>query len=145
VNAGDAGSGAGRPGARGLAPAAVRAQTRWMGTPPARGSRKVKTCPVEWCAGGHRCTAPRGEHRSDPQTWRTPYGSLVLTRIRGAAGADYVEMRAVARLPGDEKVAAEMARALAAGVDVTIRDVLRGSATRVRAAYLRLTGRPAAG
>jgi hypothetical protein len=116
-----------------------------MGTPRARGSRQARTCPVDWCAGGHRCTAPHGEHRSDPQTLRTGYGTLVITRIRGADGVDFVEMRAVARLPADEETAREMARALATGVDVTIRDVLRGNFQRVREAYKRLTGRPAVG
>jgi len=111
--------------------------------PRSRPSRKIKTCPVEWCAGGHRCTAPLGEHRSDPQTVRTPYGSIVITRIRPAGQNDYVEMRAVARLPGDDEAAGQMARALATAVDVTIRDVLRGNLDRVRAAYKRLTGRPA--
>jgi hypothetical protein len=116
-----------------------------MGTPRPRAKRQVKTCPVEWCAGGHRCTAPFGEHRSDPQTWRTPYGNLVITRIRRADEIDYVEMRAVARLPADQDVAKDMARALALGIDVTIRDVLRGNFERVREAYKRLTRGPATG
>src|SRR5947208_16896324 len=100
-----------------------------MGTPRPRG-RQPKTCPVDWCAGGHRCTAPHGEHRSDPQAWRTPYGTLVITRIRRADGIDFVEMRAVARLPADQEVAKDMARALATSVYVTIRDVLRRSYRR---------------
>lgn len=113
--------------------------------PRQRPSRKVKTCPVDWCAGGHRCTAPYGEHRSDPQTVRTPYGSIVITRIRQADQTDYVEMRAVARLPVDQGVAQDMTRALATAVDVTIRDVLKGNFDRVREAYKRLTSRPATG
>jgi hypothetical protein len=114
-----------------------------MSTPRPNGSRKVKTCTVEWCAGGHRCNAPFGEHRSDPQSWRTPYGNLVITRVRRADAADYVEMRVVARLPADQDAAKDMARALATGVDVTIRDVLRGNFDRVRDAYKRLTRGPA--
>jgi hypothetical protein len=129
----------------GVAPGAGRAQTRGMGRPRRRSARQARTCPVEWCAGGHRCTAPWGEHRSDPRAWRTPYGTLVITRIRRADGTDFVEMRAVARLPSDQQVARDMARALATGIDLTIRDVLRGNFDRVRAAYKRLTSRPLAG
>src|SRR5262245_56650193 len=115
-----------------------------MGTPRPKG-RARKTCPVVWCAGGHRCTAPFGEHRSHPQSWRTPYGNLVVMRIRWADGTDYMEMRAVARLPVGEDGAKEMARALATGIDLTIRDVLRGNFERVREAYKRLSRGPATG
>ena len=97
-------------------------------------------CP-DWCAGGHRCTAAGGgEHRSDPHTWLTPYGTLVVTRIREARGQDRLEIRAVVDLPADQAAAHHLGRLLTVGVDLTVRALLAGRLARVRAAYRRATG-----
>lgn len=50
--------------------------------------RKPQDCPW-WCASDRRCTGrlgyPSGQHRSEPITWPTPYGSLVATRVQTLA------------------------------------------------------------
>jgi hypothetical protein len=98
----------------------------------------VSACP-EWCAGGHRCAPLLGEHRSDPWPIPAPYGTLVATRVR-RAGRDWVELRALIALPGDEQRAEDLARALVVGVDVTIHHVAGGRLRRVWKQFERLTG-----
>jgi hypothetical protein len=89
--------------------------------------RRRQECPW-WCAGGHLCTArlgyPSGEHRSEPLSWRTGYGVLVVTRVQTVAGAPHLEMRASVRLSTDEDVARWQGQHLPVGVDLTIRAVL---------------------
>ena len=104
---------------------------------PADRIRRMSRHP-SWCAGGHRCGL--GEHRSDPQTWLTSYGTIVATRIRRADGRDRLELRAVVDLPGEDVLAQDVARLLAVGVDLTVRDVLHARLARLRRAYHRLTG-----
>jgi hypothetical protein len=54
-----------------------------------------------WCAGGHRCGL--GEHRAEPVTVDLPgVGRLVLTRVLGADGRQYAEVRATAALPAED-------------------------------------------
>jgi hypothetical protein len=54
-----------------------------------------------WCAGGHRCTL--AEHRSHPVTLAMPgAGRAVLTRVRGADGTEYAEIRLRVELPAYE-------------------------------------------
>lgn len=68
----------------------------------------------EWCARGHHCTAPTGEHASVPEVWQTDAGRIVATRYRSASGRDRIEVRTVARLPEGEPGAQAYARLLIA-------------------------------
>jgi uncharacterized protein YciW len=66
---------------------------------------------TDWCAQGHRCGL--GEHRSDPLTVTTPgAGSIVLTRIRNANGAQLAEIRLSVVLPDNEGDARQRLTAL---------------------------------
>jgi len=94
---------------------------------------------IGWCAGGHRCSRTLGEHRSDPWPMPAPYGTLVATRVR-RGGRDWLELRALVELPGDEQHAEDLARALAVSVDLTIADVAGGRLRRVWRRFERLTG-----
>jgi hypothetical protein len=68
-----------------------------------------------------------------------PYGTLVATRVR-TGGRDFVELRALVVLPGDEQRAEDLARALAVGVDLTIAEVVGGRLRRTWQRFERLTG-----
>ena len=93
--------------------------------------RKPQECPW-WCASDHRCTArlgyPSGQHRSEPITWPTPYGSLVATRAQTLSGAPYLELRASVRLSTVEDTARWQGQHLPVGVDLTIRAVTNAAA-----------------
>ena len=57
-----------------------------------------------WCARDYRCNL--GEHRADPVTLAAPgAGTAVITRVRGADGRDYAEIRLRIDLPGPEPAA----------------------------------------
>lgn len=95
-----------------------------------RSWRRPATQHPEWCAE-HRCTAtrlPAGEHRSEPSVWRTPYGTLIVTRTLTNAGRSGVEVRADVRLAADEDRGRLQARLLVVGVDLTVRAVLAETA-----------------
>ena len=91
-----------------------------------RWRRPPDKCPP-WCAADHRCTArlryPSGEHRSQPLTWRTPYGLLTATRVETITGAGHLELRAAVRLPTDDDTARWQAQHLPVGIDLTIRAI----------------------
>jgi hypothetical protein len=75
-----------------------------------------------------------GEHRSDPLAWRTGYGGLVATLVQ-RGGRDHLEVRLSVRLPGGSVRARDVARVIAASVDLVVRAVLtsaRGGYPRVR-------------
>jgi hypothetical protein len=56
---------------------------------------------LDWCARGHHCTL--GEHRAHPIRIDVPrVGSLVITRVQGATGHQYAEVRASLRLTPSE-------------------------------------------
>jgi hypothetical protein len=88
--------------------------------------RTSPRCP-EWCSTD-RCALrlgyARGEHRSEPLVWRTPYGTLITTLVQTATGSGSIEIRADVRLAGQSGVARTQAQHLAVGVDLTIRAVL---------------------
>jgi hypothetical protein len=73
-----------------------------------------------WCARDHACTAPVGEHRSDPLTWRADHGLFIATRVRKGDGRQQLEVRVVIELPGDEEEARVQARRLAANIDLSV-------------------------
>jgi hypothetical protein len=120
------------PGVNGRAWAAAQAPAtalRARLTTPVMGRRwrrPPRRCPP-WCTADHRCTArhdyPSGEHRSQPITWRTPYGRLIATRVETVAGVGHLELRATVRLPADEEVARRQAQHLPIGIDLTIRAI----------------------
>ena len=77
-----------------------------------------------WCGRGHRCNL--GEHRSHPQTWRTPYGGLTATLVqRDTAHRAYLELRVQVAIAANETTARRQAADIAAGVDTAIRRVTR--------------------
>lgn len=74
----------------------------------------------DWCAQGHRCTAltmPAGEHVSIPEVWVTAEGRVVGTRHLGRDGRDWVEIRHVVPLHGDEGQRELMMQELMAGAN----------------------------
>jgi hypothetical protein len=79
-------------------------------------------CPagLDWCAGGHRCQPLLQEHRSEPITVRTRYGSLVATRVH-QRGRDRLELRALVDLPAHQPHARRLAQLVLVGVDRAIR------------------------
>ena len=97
--------------------------------------RVVQHCPI-WCAGGHRCTVrqgyPRGEHRSDPISVRTPYGVVVCTRVQSVGGRGRLEIRLQVDLPDQEDLAEARAVEVASGVDRAVRCALGIDRRRVR-------------
>jgi hypothetical protein len=122
-------------------PAADRALVVELGHVAASG--RVVSRPVthpDWCAGGHHCRAPLGEHRSEPMTFRASYGAQVVTMIRDGRNQEWAEIRAVVRLERGGGLVRDDARRLVLGVDLIIRDVLAGRLRRVKQAYKRLTG-----
>jgi hypothetical protein len=73
----------------------------------ARTARGPQVHPA-WCGRTHVCTAetmPAGEHRSDPLTFHSNGGLLVLTRVQTRAGVNRLEVRAVLTLPADPMAA----------------------------------------
>jgi hypothetical protein len=98
--------------------------------------RPSTRCP-EWCSTD-RCTLRmgyvRGEHRSEPLVWRTPYGTLITTLVETASGHGSIEIRADVRLGAQAVVARAQAQHLAVGVDLTIRAVLADIVQRTVAA-----------
>jgi hypothetical protein len=57
-----------------------------------------------WCARTHACNL--SEHRADPVTLAAPgAGTAVITRVRGADGRDYAEIRLRIDLPAAEPAA----------------------------------------
>lgn len=91
--------------------------------------RPRPVCP-EWCSP-YRCTAglrvPGAEHRSDPITWTTRYGFLIVTLVQTAGGRTSMELRADVRLSTDPRSEAQR---LAVGVDLAVRDVLEQALAR---------------
>jgi hypothetical protein len=84
-------------------------------------------CPP-WCGGGHLCTArygyPRGEHRSEPITVRTPYGVVVCSRVQSISGRGRLEIRLQVDLDPDERRAGVQAVQVAEDVDQAVRVAL---------------------
>lgn len=80
----------------------------------------------EWCSGGYRCEF--GEHRSEPLRVPTAAGALVFTRVAGAGGAEFLEVRASVRLMYGTDQAAQLAAAL----DLAVRAVLAGDTEQLR-------------
>jgi hypothetical protein len=78
---------------------------------------------TDWCGRGHRCNL--GEHRSHPQSWRTPYGGLTATLIQRDTGRAWLELHVQIAIPASELVARHVAADIATGVDTTIRRVTR--------------------
>lgn len=75
----------------------------------------------DWCAGGHHCTAPGGEHASEPEVWETSVGRMVATRYqRAGTGASRMELRVVVSLPSDEATAVRLARHVVGLTYVTV-------------------------
>ncbi len=78
------------------------------------------TAHTAWCGRGHLCNLD--EHRTQPQTWRTRYGSLIASLVqRSHAKTAYLELRIRITIPADEHTARQQAAAIAAGVDSAIR------------------------
>lgn len=103
-----------------------------------RWRRPAVDCPP-WCAAA-RCTAaqrrPGAEHRSDPQTWHTPYGFLIISLIQTVNGRTSLELRADIRLDDQAGTARAQAQHLTVGVDLTVRAVLADIAQQTAAAQL---------
>lgn len=77
----------------------------------------------DWCAHGHQCGL--GEHRARPITLTAPGGTVVLTRVMAANGAEHVEIRTRVRLaPGDEPARAHLTHILTE-LDAHLRRVTR--------------------
>jgi hypothetical protein len=120
------------PGVHGRAWAAAQALANALRarlTTPVTGRRwrrPPRECPP-WCAADHRCTArlgyPSGEHRSEPITWRTPYGLLIATRVETIQGTGHLDLRATVRLPDNDEAARGQAQLLPVGIDLTIRAI----------------------
>lgn len=79
-----------------------------------------------WCGRGHLCNL--GEHRSHPQSWRTPYGGLTATLVQHDRRA-YLELRIQIAIPSDETSARQAAAEIATDVDTTIRRITRRHTT----------------
>lgn len=74
----------------------------------------------EWCGRGMHCTAnvmQGGEHKSRPEVWVTDAGRVVGTRHLGRDGRDWVEIRHVVALHGDEGQRELMMQELMAGAN----------------------------
>lgn len=63
-------------------------------------------------------------------TWRTEYGSLVVTRIENRTGRQWLESHTVVRLDPVAEVARRQSQHLAVGLDLTVRAVLAGAHPR---------------
>jgi hypothetical protein len=64
-----------------------------------------------WCARGHHCG--HGEHRAAPVTVAIPgAGTVTLTRIRNASGAEWAEIRLSVTLTSHEPAAQQQLTAL---------------------------------
>jgi hypothetical protein len=100
--------------------AAVHAD--WAAVTGRRWRRPVEECPT-WCGRGHLCTAhtmPAGQHRSEPATFTTGYGSLVATRTASRSGVNQVEIRTVIGLPHDDDRATRTAQGLLTAIHLTV-------------------------
>ena len=87
----------------------------------------------EWCARAHHCTAmsmPSGEHVSEPHVWVTDRGRVVGTRHLRRDGRDFVEIRHVLELTGDEEEREQMMQELMAGGHWALRTVVDWQPTR---------------
>jgi hypothetical protein len=104
-----------------------------------------RECP-RWCARGHACTAqhgyPGGEHRSAPVTVRTPYGTLVATRVANLACRGRLELRLQVDLAANERFAEAQAVRIGEEVDRAVRRALATAPAWVDAVELDLSAVP---
>jgi hypothetical protein len=116
--------------------ASVRAEFA-AGVTGRRWRRKPTECP-DWCGGGHYCSAqhgyPSGQHRSEPVSWKRPYGSMVATRVETITGKPEFELRGQIRLSanGDgEDPAGLLAQAILTAVDLAILNLIQAGTLSV--------------
>jgi hypothetical protein len=81
-----------------------------------------------WCAQGHHCN--HHEHRSEPNRWQTPYGTVVaaITQCVGSRKG-YLDLHIRVGIDANQHAARRQAAALAVAIDDTIRTALAANTT----------------